>query len=232
LALFVGDGQGEFFQDLQDVLPDFAALGEGLVVQEVGGMVGGHDGDAAPGLPLAAEPGDADGFAEESFDGGGAEGDEDFGADQIDLFLQVGDAGGHFRGGGLAVASGLPGGVGAALEDVGDVDGVAGEAGRDDDFGEELAGGANKRFAHAVFVRAGGLADEHEAGIDVTDAKDDIFAGVGEVGALDAGQGLLAQGGEGGGFVVGSAFDHDGADGRGWLRSGRRLHGRYGPCGR
>ena len=58
----------------------------------------------------------------------------------------------------------------------------------------------SKGFALEIFIGAGELADEHEAGIDVADAKDDLGAGRGEVGTFDAGQHALAKLGKGGGF--------------------------------
>ncbi len=66
---------------------------------------------------------------------GGAEGDDDGGADDVDLGAEVGDAGFHSCRVGLRLP-GTPGGhVGAALDDVADVDLLAGEAHGDDHFG-------------------------------------------------------------------------------------------------
>ena len=51
---------------------------QGLVAQEVGRVVGGHERDAAKGLPVAAQAGDAlGGLAQQALQGGGPEGDDD-----------------------------------------------------------------------------------------------------------------------------------------------------------
>ena len=165
-------------------------------------MVGGHEGDAAIGLPLAAEFGDADGFAEEAFHGGGAEGDDDAGADEIDLLMEPGAADSHLIGRGLAVAGGLAGGVRAAFQNIGDVEVVARAAGGLDDFGEQLAGAAHEGLAAFIFIGPRSFPDEEEFAVDIAHAEDDVFARGGEVRAFDAGEGAFAQGGKGGGFFA------------------------------
>ena len=77
---------------------------------------------------MSAQFADGFGLVEQSFHRRGAQCHDDFRVDQIDLFQQKREAGFHFVGGGLAVAGTLAGGVGAAFEDVGDVNGFAGEA--------------------------------------------------------------------------------------------------------
>ena len=68
----------------------------------------------------------------------------------------------------------MAGGVGAALENVGDVYILALETHRGDDLIEKLARAADERLALAVFLRAGGLADEHHFRIHVAHAEDDV----------------------------------------------------------
>ena len=186
--LFGRDGEAEALEDGEHVLPELAFFCGGLVAEEVGGVEGGHEGDAAVGLPVAAEAGDAVGFAEQALDGGGAEGDHDLGLDEVDLVVEPGDAGGHFGGGGFAVAGGLARGVGAALEDVGDEDLFAAEPHGDDDLGEQLAGLADKRLPPGILIRPRSLSDEHEPGMDVTHPEDDGVAGGDEVGTFRTGE--------------------------------------------
>jgi len=187
VLLFLGDGEAEVFEDGEHVLPELAFFGGGLIAEEVGWVEGGHEGYAAVGLPVAAEAGDALGFAEESLHGGGAEGDHDLGLEEVDLLVQPGAAGGHFGGGGFAVAGGLARGVGAALEDVGDEDLAAAEPHGRDDLGEQLAGPAYKRLPLGILIRPRSLADEHDPGMDVAHPEHDGFAGGDEVGTLRAG---------------------------------------------
>ena len=187
VALLIGDGEGYALHYQEDVFPDFAFFGERLVSEQVGGVIGGHEGDALELVPAAAEAGHGLDGAEEAFHGDGAEGDEDGGLDGLDLGAEVGKAGLHLEGGGAAVAGGAGGHVGTAFEDVGDEDVGAGEAHGFDDFGEELAGFADEGLALEVFIGAGGFAYEHDAGVDIADAEDGLGAGAGELGALCAG---------------------------------------------
>ncbi len=96
----------------------------------------------------------------------------------------------------FAIAAGVGGGVGSALEDVGDIDLLTGELHRREHFGEKIAGSANKRFTLLVLIGAGGFPNEHEASFRIADPKDDLGAGFGEVGADLAGESLRAKRGE------------------------------------
>ena len=125
-------------------------------------------------------------------------------ADEIDLAMEIGDAGLHFLGRRLAVAGGLAGSVGPALEDVGDIDRIAGQPHGLDDPREQLAGLADEGFALFIFVGARGFADEHEFGVDIADAEDHVFARGGQVRAFDAGHDLRTQFGESGGLGLGA----------------------------
>ncbi len=128
--------------------------------------------------------------------GGFAEGDEDARLDDGDLFAQVGEAALHFERRGGAVAGRVRRHVGAAFEDVGDVDVVAGQAHGVDDFGEEFAGASDEGLALLVLIRSGGLADEHEVGVGVAGAEDGLRARRGEVLAFAASADCLVQRGE------------------------------------
>ena len=181
--------------DLQHVFPGFAFDVVGIGAEEIGGMIGGHDRNAAVFAPFAAEFGDAEAwhFAKEAVDRGGAERDDGFGFDEIDLRVEIGKAAFHFFGCGRAIAVILAGGVRAAFEDVRDVNLLAGEAHGLNDFGEELSGATDEGFGLLVFFRTGSFADEHEFGIDATDAEDDVFARGDEVGTFLANEGAFAE---------------------------------------
>src|SRR6185503_173281 len=63
-----------------------------------------------------------------------------------------------------------------ALDHVGDVDVVARQADRLDDFRQQLPGAADERNALDVLVAARRLADEHQVGVRVADAEHDLRA--------------------------------------------------------
>ncbi len=79
----------------------------------------------------------------------------------------------------------------AALDDVGDVDLGAGEPDALEQPVEELAGLADERVALLVLVEARRLADEHQVGVGVAHAEDDLRAPFGEPAASAAGGFLL-----------------------------------------
>src|SRR5688500_18210085 len=90
--------------------------------------------------------------------------------DHFDLAEQEGLALLHLIAFGVAVA-GRP-----ALDHVGDVDLVAGQADGLDDLGQQLAGAAHERLAALVFFFTGRLADEHQPRFRIADAEDDLRA--------------------------------------------------------
>lgn len=148
-------------------------------------------------------------LAGEISDGGLAKGDNDFGADDVDLLEEEWDAGVGFVGLGGAVLRG------PALDDIGDVDLFALEAHGGDHVVEELATPAYEGQALGVFVRAGALADEHELGVGVAVAEDELVAAFGELAARAVAD-LLADKLEGGEVLRG----WDGVA-RGWDEAGR-----------
>ena len=149
-------------------------------------MIGGHDRHAAKFLPLAAQFGDASGQAEQPFHGGGAQGDDDHRLNHFNLRQQIGQARLHFLGGRLAVARALAGCVRTAFEDVRDIDRVAPETHRLNDFRQELPGSADKRFALLIFVGARRLAHKHQRRIYRANSEHDILARRGQVRAFPA----------------------------------------------
>jgi len=188
-------------------------------------VVGDHHGN-----PGVLEPGPAQFvhralLAEQALDGGRAEGDDDFGRDEADLLFEPGQAGGHFGGPGLAVAGRAGRHVGPAFQDVGDVNRVAAESHRLDDFREQLPGFADERLALAILIGAGRLADKHEFGAGIANTENDLAARRGEVRALDAPQRGIAQ------FVErpGPARDQRR---RGGVHHGNGPFGHFSPFGR
>ena len=67
-----------------------------------------------------------------------------------------------------------------ALDDVGDIDLFALEAHGLDHVVEQLAAAADEGHARCVFIRARAFADEHEAGVGVAVAEDELVAAFGE----------------------------------------------------
>src|SRR5687768_967076 len=88
--------------------------------------------------------------------------------DDVDLPEQVGLTLLHFVGFRIAI-TGRP-----ALDDVGDVDLIAGEADGLDDLRQQLPGTADEGLASLVFFLAGRLTDEHQPRFRVADAEDDL----------------------------------------------------------
>ena len=82
--------------------------------------------------------------------------------------MQIGEAALTFLGQGIAVAGWT------MFEDVRDIDILTAELDRFEDVGEQLSGFPNERFALLVLVVAWGFADEHQIGIGVSDAEDQV----------------------------------------------------------
>ena len=162
-------------------------------------------------------------------------------SDQIDLLVEIGNAGLHLLRGGLAIARGLARRIGPALQDVGDVNCLALKTHGLDDLRQELPGLAHERFALLIFIRARSFADKHDLGIDVADTEYDVLARTRQIRALDASQSTGAQISKGGSLCLraqsradrhgfrGSGFDDAQGDG-GSFRAFHRFGGRRG-CG-
>ncbi len=202
-ALTGGDGQTDLFHDGEHVFPDASFVEGRLGAEEVGGMERGHEGNAVEIEPFPADLGDeAGGMAEQTLDGGGAEGDEYRRSDDIDLSLEVGQAGCHFSVGGFPIAGDLAWGIGTAFEDVGDVDLIPTEFHGGEDAGEEFPGGTDEGFAEVILVGAGGFADEQDLGLRIAGSEHDVFPGGGQCGASGAGECAGLEGGEGSDALV------------------------------
>ncbi len=147
-------------------------------------MVGDHDGNVAPLLPLAARFGDAFPGIEQGFHGGCAEDANGFGLDGHELAVEELAADFHFVG--------LRGTIfgRAAFDDVADVDVIAFEL--DAFFGggvlnhlrEQLASAADEGQALLIFIGTRTFANEDERRSFVAGAKDDFVAGLAEAAAF------------------------------------------------
>lgn len=188
-------------------------------------MIRRHERRAAIGLPVAAQFCDAERFSKQTFDGGRAESDENFRADQINLLVQIRNARFHFLRSWLAISGGLAGRVGPAFQNVGDVNVRARKSGGLDDFREQLSGATDERFALFVFIRARRFADEHQLRVNAPDAEYNIFARRCEVRAFHANQSAFAQRGKRGGFFF---WVERRGGGRIYFRQGGRMFGWFG----
>ncbi len=75
----------------------------------------------------------------------------------------------------------------AALQDVRHIDLVALEADPGEQLVEELPRLADERLALLILVVAGRLADEHQVGVRITDAEDDLRPALGQPAVRAAG---------------------------------------------
>ena len=133
----------------------------------------------------AVHPRDAGRLAREQLGREVAESRDERRPDQLDLTEEVRLAGLDLLRLGIAVA-GRP-----ALEHVRDVDVGPGHPDPVQEPLEQLAGLADERYALLVLVEAGRLADEHQLGVGVAGAEDDLCAGRRE-GTARAAEGLVA----------------------------------------
>src|SRR5207247_2471900 len=110
-----------------------------------------------------------------------AEGPDQLRLDQLDLTEQVALAGLDLLWHRVAVPRG------PALDHVRDVDVLPGHADSAEELVEELPSLADERVALLVLVEAGRLADEHQLGLGVAHAEDDLGAALGKAAARAAG---------------------------------------------
>ncbi len=173
-------------------------------MEQVTRMEGGADGNTVEFQPVAPKPGDGRFLrSEETFHGGGSQGDDHLWGDDGNLGAEIRKACVHLIPGGFAVAAALGGHVRAAFQNVGDVNFFAGEFHRGDHLGEKLAGPTDERLALFVLIGSGSLAHKHELGLRVAHAEDHLSAGLGQMRADGAGGGLFFEGGKAFGFGAG-----------------------------
>ena len=130
--------------------------------------------------------------------------DDDFRPDDGEFPLEVGQAGGHFAGIGLAVGGALRAVAGfrAEFDDVGDVNLAAGQPHGLDDAVEQLAGGTDKGLAAFFLLGSRGFADENDVGLRVAGAEDKGIAQGAEGFGCRAAAGVFLDLGQQGGFPV------------------------------
>ena len=146
-------------------------------------MEHGDHAQGAGALHAAAQAGDALARLQDELGGEVAQGDDDRGVHAGNLLAQPGGAGLDLFWARVAVAGR------AALEDVGDVDALARDAGAVEHLVEQLAGCAHEGLALEVLVLAGALAYEHDVGMGIAHPEDEVGARGGQ-GALGAARAL------------------------------------------
>src|ERR1035438_6608409 len=172
--------------EVQDLLQIFPSLALGVLVvlaQKVRGVVRGHHRDLLPLEPLAPHLGDAFLVAGEGARGDAAERANGLGADRQELAVEELAADLHFIRFRVAIlrrtAFHHGGGVNVLAEDL------------DafllrrifDHLGEQLSGSADEGYALRVLLGAGTFADEHQRGLWIANAEDDLIAGLAEAAA-------------------------------------------------
>ena len=160
--------QAEHGHHFLQILPHFALRGR--IAKQVGGMIGGDQFRAAEIDPLAAEARDALRGLQKRLRGAGPEATDHFRANRVELAKQIGRAGGDFVVLGQAIFR-RP-----AFHDVADVDVLAAQTHRLDHLREQFSGAADERFALNIFVVPRAFTDEHELGLRIPDAEDDVRA--------------------------------------------------------
>ena len=151
---------------LLHVLPDIPlALG---AAQQKCRMEGRDERRAAVVEGAAAQPRDRILRLQQRLRGECSQGDDDLWLNAVDLLKEERLAGLDLVGLGIAVLR-RP-----AFDDVRDIDVVAAESDGLDDLGQQLAGTPDKRNALDVFVSSRRLADEHQVGRWIANAKYDL----------------------------------------------------------
>ena len=156
--------------------------------------------------PLAPDLRDALGNPHQLAQGRGAEGDNDSGADQLDLTVQVSETGTGFIGRGCAVIRR------AALHHIRDIGLLALHADGADHPVQQLPGLPYEGASLQVFISSGALPHEHEPGLGVPFTEDEFHAARSQGAGQAALNGLVEIGKAGG-------FGHDCA---GWTADGVR----------
>jgi hypothetical protein len=133
-------------------------------------MIGGHQFAAAKFEPLAAEMRDATIGFEKRLGGAGAETDDYFWRDGVELAEQERRAGLDFVGFRQAIFRR------AAFYDVADVDVLALQAHGFDHLGQQFSGAAYERESLGIFVAARAFANEDQLGFWVAVTEDDFIA--------------------------------------------------------
>ncbi len=139
-------------------------------MQGGGGVQQGEDSELVAADGSAADLCDPNLPPEERLCGPAAERADDLGIDQLDLLEQKRPARVDL------VRLGVPVVRRAALDHVGDIDLAAGEPSRLQQLIQQLARRADERFALAVLVEPGRLADEHDRGLGISRAEHHLGA--------------------------------------------------------
>jgi len=166
LAFF--DFEAENGHDFLQVFPDFTFGGR--VAQQVGGMVSGHQFFAAKIEPLAAELRHTAIGLKQSFRGGGAEADDDFGVDDVKLAQKKRRTSANF----ILFRQAIVGR--AALHHVADVDVFALQAHGFDHLRQKFTRSTDEWKTLGVFVGTGAFADKNQLRFGISIAENNGMA--------------------------------------------------------
>ena len=131
-------------------------------------MIGRHEADPVVVEPLSADIGNRECLFGQALEREAPEGDDDSRLDDFNLAANVRTACVELVLLGIAIL-GRP-----AFHHISDVDVVACQMHRFDDVGEKLPRPPDERFALDVFVAARRLADEHQIGVGIADAENNL----------------------------------------------------------
>lgn len=144
-------------------------------------MIGDHEWRVLIRMPFSAQLAHHSAGSKKSFDRGGSERNHYPWLDNGDLFLEIGEAGLHFRRGWGAIPGAAARHIGPTLEDIRDVNVRALESHRCNYLCEKLASFPNKGFAARIFIRSWCFANEHQIGLGIADTKNRLRAGASEM---------------------------------------------------
>ena len=175
----LGSIEAELGHDKLDVGPSLLFFAR--TTQQISRMISYHGWNAVVFVPLAAKGLHRLFGFQKLLGSDSAKAADDARGDDLNLLFEIADALGDLAGDRIAVVRG------AALEDVANVDVVAGQAHTlGDDVVEEFSGSSDEGEALLVLVVAGGFADKDQMGSEIAAAKNGVGAGLVK-GALGAG---------------------------------------------
>src|SRR6266550_158567 len=137
-------------------------------------------------MPSAAQLSHGAACSQKAFNGGGAEGDQNPGLDNVDLFNQIWPAGLHFHRRRCPVTRGAGWHVGPAFQNVGNVHVATCEPHCFNYSREQLAGATDEWLALCIFICTWRFADKHHIGVWITHPEHSLCARTGKMRAFHA----------------------------------------------
>ncbi len=149
-------------------------------------MISNHQRRAVERIPAPAQFAHRRGRPKKSFHRHGTKRDNHFRFDDIDLLHQIRPAGLHLARRRRAISERTSRHVRAAFENVGDVNLFPRKTHCLDNFGKQLAGATDERFALRIFIRPRCFSDEHDIGVRIADSENGLRPRAREVWAFRA----------------------------------------------